>query len=123
MAARGAGRAAAAALQACDRVATATRGRGQIMKLSEPQIQKVEVQTGATVIPPDHPSVAELESHFGQHTFFIDDEGLHVWEPQSKGESESDGFVGMRVATWSDENKTALVPHEPMATQVLQESN
>jgi len=31
--------------------------------------------------------------------------------------------VKVRVATWIDEQKTTLVPQEPMATEVLQETN
>lgn len=106
-----------------DHAASVTRRRVRIMKLSEQQIQRVVGQTGAKVIPEDHLSVAKLESKFGEHTFFINDDGLHVWERPSDAEFESSKLVGLRVATWSDERKTALVPHEPMPTQVLQEAD
>ncbi len=92
------------------------------MKLSEPQIKQVVGQTGATVIAQDHPAISELESNFGEHTFFLDDEGLHVWERPSGAEQESKKLVRMRVAAWGDEAKSSLVPHEPLPTQVLQDS-
>jgi hypothetical protein len=93
------------------------------MRLNEHQIQQVEGQTGARVVPQEHPSLAELESHFGEHTFFLDDEGLHVWRRPSDSESESSKLVGIRLATWSDEKRAALVPHEPAAVKVLPEIN
>lgn len=93
------------------------------MKLSESQIRHVEGQTGATVIPQDHPSLSKLESSFGEHTFFIDDSGLHVWERPSDEETESSKLVGIRLATWKDDKRTALVQHEPAPTQVVQEPN
>lgn len=93
------------------------------MKLSESQIRKVEAQSGATVISHDHPSLAELESEFGEHTFFIDDDGLHMWGRPTGSESESGVLMGCRLAIWSDDKKTALVPHEPMPTQIIREEN
>ena len=91
------------------------------MRLSEPQILRVVGESGATAIPADHPAASELESNFGEHTFFVDNDGLHVWDCPSDTESESSKLVGMRVASWSKENKNALVPHEPIPTQVIQE--
>ena len=93
------------------------------MKLTELQIQRVESQTGAKAIAQDHPSHGELESNFGQHTFFIDEDGLHVWDRPSDDEAESSKLVGIRLATWTDEKKTALAPHEPAPIKVLQEIN
>ena len=93
------------------------------MKLSEPQITRVVGQTGAAVIPQDHPAASELESKFGEHTFFVDDEGLYVWDCPSDADSESKKLVGMRIASWSSEKQNALVPHEPIPTEVLQETN
>lgn len=93
------------------------------MKLSEQQIQLVKGQTGATVIAPDHPSLVELESNFGEHTFFLDQDGLHVWERPSDAERESTKLVGLRLATWSDEKRNSLIPHEPAPMQVIQETN
>ena len=50
------------------------------MKLSDSQVDQVLDQLPAEVIPDDHPTVAQLESVFGPHTFFIGSEGLHVVE-------------------------------------------
>lgn len=93
------------------------------MKLSEQEIQQVERQTDSKVISQDHPSVPELESHFGEHTFFVDDDGLHVWERPSDDGAESGKLVGVRLATWSDDKKNTLVRHEPAPTQVIHKAN
>jgi hypothetical protein len=50
------------------------------MKLKDTQVEHVLDQLPAEVIPDDHPTVPELESVFGPHTFFIGSEGLHVVE-------------------------------------------
>ena len=50
------------------------------MKLKESQVDQVLDQLPAEVIPDDHPTVAQLETVFGPHTFFIGSEGLHVVE-------------------------------------------
>ena len=93
------------------------------MVLNGPQIQRVEDETGAMAIPQDNPSLAELKSAFGAHTFFIDDDGLHVWERLTDGETESAKLVGIRLASWSDRTRATLIPHEPAPTQVLEEIN
>ena len=50
------------------------------MKLKESQVEQVLDQLPAEVIPENHPTVPQLESVFGPHTFFIGTEGLHVVE-------------------------------------------
>ena len=93
------------------------------MKLSEQQIQQVEGQTDAKAISEDHTAVAELESHFGEHTFFLDDDGLHVWECPSDSDAETSKLVGVRLATWSDEKRDTLVRHAPAPTKVIRQPN
>ena len=91
------------------------------MKLSKPQISQVVGESGATVIPEDHPAASDLETSFGDHTFFVDTDGLHVWDCPSDTGSESSKLVGMRIASWSSEDKDSLVPHEPVPTQVIED--
>src|SRR3546814_7214645 len=58
------------------------------MRLSEPQTQRVQEQTGASVVPEDNPSMPALKQNFGDHTFFLDAEGLHIWETVADEPSE-----------------------------------
>ena len=92
------------------------------MRLSEPQTRRVQEETGASVVPEDNPSMPALKQNFGDHTFFLDAEGLHIWESVAEQPSDSDKLIGVRVASWSNEEKTSLVPHEPAPSQVLEGS-
>ena len=96
------------------------------MKLSEPQTQRVQEETGASVVPEDNPSMPALKQNFGDHTFFLDAEGLHIWETVADELSEDAKLaedaklVGVRIAAWTNDEKTSLVPHEPAPSQVLE---
>src|SRR3546814_15927968 len=87
------------------------------MRLSEPQMQRVQEETGASVVPEDNPSMPALKQNFGDHTFFLDAEGLHIWEAVSEEPAEDGKLVGVRVAAWSSEERTARGPHEPAPSQ------
>lgn len=91
------------------------------MRLSEFQMQRVQEQTGASVVPEDNPSMPALKENFGDHTFFLDNEGLHVWESVEAEPDENAKLVGVRIASWSSDEKKSLVPHEPAPSQVLEE--
>lgn len=88
------------------------------MKLSTAQIQNAMTQTGARPIPDDHPATQELKGLFGDHTFFLDNEGLEILET---GE-ETSGAGGLAnvviLARWANEERTALAPHEPEVTDI-----
>ena len=51
------------------------------MKLNATQVKRTLSQFDAEVLPDNHPAVPQLNSLFGDHTFFIDNEGLNVLEP------------------------------------------
>ncbi len=51
------------------------------MKLSSAQVEHTLTQFEAHVIPEDHPLVQKLNELFGDHTFFLDGNGLNVVEP------------------------------------------
>lgn len=93
------------------------------MRLSEVQTQRVQEQTGATVVPEDNPSMPLLKQNFGDHTFFLDNDGLHVWESVDENPSDGAKLVGVRIASWSEGEETALVPHEPAPSHVLEASD
>ena len=86
------------------------------MKLSAAQVEQTLSQFEARVIPDDHPLVPELNELFGDHTFFLNSDGLNVVEPTHAGASS--GTV-VNLASWRDAQLTGLVPHEPETTEVL----
>jgi hypothetical protein len=90
------------------------------MRLTTPLIERTLSQFEAQAIPDNHPSMRELCRTFGDHTFFIDGEGLHIVEPTV--ETDDDGNASgqvVRVAIWQDADRTSLVAHPPEPTDVL----
>lgn len=89
------------------------------MKLRENQVEQVLDQLPSEVIPDDHPTVPQLESVFGPHTFFIGSEGLHVVE---RGGGDADGAQAtylVKVAHWADDQKTSLIPQDAEVTDTV----
>ena len=87
------------------------------MRLSSARVERTLSQVPAQAIPENHPVVPQLSKIFGDHTFFVDNSGLLIVEPaESPGAPQ--GQV-IKLATWSDANRTSLAPHEPEATDVV----
>lgn len=89
------------------------------MKLTTQQVAQVFDQTGADPVPEDHPVMPGLRNAFGDHTFYMAPDGLCVWE--SVGDADSGGQMAkaMVVASWTDEGKTELRPHDPHPTAII----
>ena len=51
------------------------------MKLTSAQVERTLGQFEAEAIPDDHPVVPQLNDLFGEHTFFLDSNGLNILEP------------------------------------------
>ncbi len=81
------------------------------MKLNAVQLQKVEEQFGVEAIPEEDPVTSELKEAFGDHTFFLDADGLNIIEPNVFPESSIGKVV--KVASWSSDEQTELLRHEP----------
>lgn len=93
------------------------------MKLSTAQIAEVKEQTGIDPVPEEHPTTPNLKEAFGDHTFFLDTNGLHVLESaqEEQTQDEKQALAVIRVASWTDENRTALAPHEPQVSEAALE--
>jgi hypothetical protein len=89
------------------------------MKLKSTQVEQVLDKLPSEVIPENHPTVPELESVFGHHTFFLGREGLHVVERTAEEEPNSTAYV-VKVASWTDNNRTSLRPHEAEVTDTVE---
>jgi hypothetical protein len=103
---------------------TAPRKREQqreesTVKLNSAQIKQTLEQFEARAIPEDHPLVPKLHELFGDHTFFIDTNGLNVVEPAEDAGAGARAGTVVNVANWSDERLTSLAPHEPEPTEVV----
>ena len=83
------------------------------MKLSPTQVQRVQVEMDAEAIPEQHVVTPDLQRAFGDHTFFLDNEGLTIVEA-----SPEDSHIGnvVKVARWADADHTTLKIQQPQAT-------
>ena len=89
------------------------------MKLNSAQIQQTLTQFEAQVIPDNHPQVLELKELFGDHTFFLANNGLNVVELNENIRAGATTGMVVNLATWSDAGLTGLTPHEPEPTEVV----
>lgn len=93
------------------------------MKLTSPQIAQVKEQIGAEPVAPEGPTIELLAKHFGDHTFYVDDHGLHIFQAQqTELGSGPCNIHSVKVASWTSEKKEALAPHDPVvgaATAVI----
>jgi hypothetical protein len=90
------------------------------MKLNSALVERTLNQFDAQAIPENHPVVPQLNSLFGDHTFFLDGSGLSIVEPTEADNGAQKGQV-VKLAGWQDSDRTSLVPHEPEPTNVLVE--
>jgi hypothetical protein len=84
------------------------------MKLTWAQIERTLSQFEAEAIPESHPVLPRLNELFGDHTFFIDSNGLNIVEPTHEpaaGRTQAARVVN--VADWSDETQSGLAAHDP----------
>jgi hypothetical protein len=88
------------------------------MKLTSIQVEQTLSQIRAEAIPEDDPVISELNDLFGDHTFFIDDNGLNIVEPFESGNEVQSAQV-VNLADWRDANMTRLAAHEPEPTNVF----
>jgi hypothetical protein len=92
------------------------------MKLTSAQVRDTLTQYQGQPIPEDHQLVPPLNERYGDHTFFLDDNGLNIVEPDSGPVSApSQAARVINLASWSDANRTKLVAHEPEPTEMLVE--
>jgi hypothetical protein len=88
------------------------------MKLTSVQVERTLGQIEARAIPDDHPVVQQLNDLFGEHTFFLDSNGLNIVEPAESAEA---GIVQsakiVNLASWNADDD--LEPHEPKPTDVV----
>ncbi len=87
------------------------------MKLNSAQIEQTLQQLDAKAIPPEHPAVPQLEELFGDHTYFLDDNGLNIVEPVETDQSDRRVGLVVNLANWADENTATLQPHPPQPTE------
>ena len=89
------------------------------MKLNSALVERTLTQFEAQAIPEEHPVVPQLNSLFGDHTFFLDANGLNIVEPTGESNSGTQTGQVIKIAGWSDDNRTSLAPHDPELTETV----
>ena len=89
------------------------------MKLNSAQIEQTLNQFDAQAIPAGHPAMPQLARLFGDHTFFLDSEGLNIVEPIEAEQNDGRRAIVVNLASWADETKASLEPHEPEPREVV----
>ena len=84
------------------------------MKLSSAQIAAVEKATGANPLPGEDPATAKLSEALGEHTFYVDQQGLVILESPEAAATPDDTLEIVRVGRWveGEQQQLALTPAE-----------
>lgn len=84
------------------------------MKLSSAQIAAVEQATGANPLPEEEPANAKLAEALGEHTFYVDQQGLVILESPEAAATPEATLEIVRVGRWveGEEQQLALTPAE-----------
>jgi hypothetical protein len=85
------------------------------MKLTDAQVAVVREELGADPLPDSHPSYPALSQAFGEHSFYVSDQGLLVFQ-QVPEEPQTGRLV--LVAAWTDDSKSELGAIEPQPTEL-----
>ena len=94
------------------------------MKMNSAQIEQTlhklnAEELNAEAIPAGHPMLSQLERLFGEHTYFLDSNGLNIVEPVETEQSDGRLGVVVKVATWTDATAESLQPHKPEMTELV----
>jgi hypothetical protein len=89
------------------------------MKLNIAEVKLALGQFDAQALPDNHPVVPQLNTVFGDHTFFLDGNGLNVLEPTEIPDVETKTAQVVNLANWGNEELTKLEPHEPEPTGTI----
>jgi hypothetical protein len=86
------------------------------MRLSAALVRRTLDQFDARAVPITHPVFPKLSELYGDHTFFLNNNGLAIVEPVDEGQRS--GKV-IQLASWLDARHTSLTPHNPVPTDTV----
>ncbi len=89
------------------------------MRLTTRQIEHTLDQIEAQAIPDDNPAIQQLNRTFGDHTYFLDEDGLNIVETIDNPENGGETTTVVKVGSWTDATHTTLMVHEPEVTDLL----
>jgi hypothetical protein len=90
-----------------------------LLKHTLDQLEEQSAFQDAEVVPEDNPAMPQLNQLFGDHTFFLDSDGLHIVEPTAETSGGRPMGVVVKLASWRDARRNSLKPHPPEPTDVV----
>jgi hypothetical protein len=87
------------------------------MKLTSTRIDRAAAQLDAWPVPDTDPTADSLNEMFGEHTFFLDDDGLSIVEAELDGPADTARVV--KLAIWADKKRTILAPCPAEMTETV----
>lgn len=88
------------------------------MKLTSAQVELAVDQLQVSAIGETADIVRQLTELYGDHTFFIDPDGLHIleWIEEDQPGDGRDMLSLVQLAAWTDDTRSEVVTHEPRKT-------
>jgi hypothetical protein len=93
------------------------------MKLTDAQIGRIEDQYSVSPIPEGEPIIDQLAEVFGDHTFYLGESGLVVWDTMDEVGGEPQQLVAVQLAEWSDDTHSEMRVHDPVSTGIFADMN
>jgi hypothetical protein len=89
------------------------------MKLSTAWVDQTQSQFDVEALPENHPAAGKLNETFGEHTFFVGAEGLHIVEEIESLKAGSGALEVVKLASWRDDKRDTLEIHDPEPVGVV----
>lgn len=88
------------------------------MKLTTQQIEDAVLKLQVSAISESAGLMAELVDLYGDHTFFVDPDGLHILERLDEDQQGDDRefLTLIQIAAWTDETRSEVATHDPRMT-------
>ena len=90
-----------------------------LVKQTLDQLEEQTTLRNIQAVPDSNPAVPQLNKIFGEHTFFLANDGLHIVEPAEATPNGTQMGKVVKLASWRDANQTSLAPHKPVPTDIV----
>ena len=92
------------------------------MKLTADQVKSIEKKTGFKPLPDDAAAQSGLAEAFGDQTFYVDENGLYVFESVEPASGMGEPLLGIRIAKVEgpkpEDDEVTLRPVMPQTTDL-----
>jgi hypothetical protein len=89
------------------------------MMLTEEQVAAIKRQLDIEALEESNPSMDMLRKQFGEHTFYVGEDGLYMFEGLDAPSHPGQPANMVQVGAWTDENRNAMKPVKHNVTDVL----